>query len=65
MIRPAANAGLKQGDVLMAINKRPIDEGWDVIALVRKYAPGAIVSIDYVRGSNRLTASVTLTADSK
>jgi putative serine protease PepD len=62
---PAANAGLKAGDVLMAINKKPIDEGWDVIALVRKYAPGSIVSIDYMRGSSRLTASVTLAADAK
>jgi putative serine protease PepD len=62
---PAANAGLKAGDVVMAINKRPIDEAWDVIALVRKYAPGTTVQVDYLRGSSRQTASVTLVADAK
>jgi putative serine protease PepD len=62
---PAANAGLKAGDVVLAINKRPIDEAWDVIALVRKYAPGSTIQVDYMRGTSRQTASVTLVADAK
>src|SRR5207253_1590977 len=40
---PAANAGLKDGDILLAINGAPLDESWDTIALIRKYAPGAVV----------------------
>jgi putative serine protease PepD len=60
---PAANAGLKAGDVVLAINGRPIEESWDVIALVRKYAPGAVVTVDYQRNGSRQKASVTLVAD--
>jgi putative serine protease PepD len=61
---PAANAGLKEGDVILAINGSPIDESWQTIALVRKYAPGTVVQIDYMRGTTRAKASVTLVADS-
>jgi putative serine protease PepD len=60
---PAANAGLKGGDVLLAINKRPIDEAPDATALIRKYAPGDTVQVDYLRGTARQSASVTLAAD--
>jgi putative serine protease PepD len=60
---PAANAGLKVGDVILAVNKRPVDEGSDATALVRKYAPGEMVQIDFLRGSSRQTVSVTLAAD--
>jgi putative serine protease PepD len=60
---PAANAGLQVGDVLLTINHRPIEESWEAIALVRKYAPGALVEVDYLRGASRQKASVTLVAD--
>ena len=62
---PASNAGLREGDVLMAINGRPIEESWDVTALVRKYAPGAVIEVRYLRGGTPQTASVTLVADAK
>jgi putative serine protease PepD len=60
---PAATAGLKAGDVLLAVNKRPIDEAPDATALIRKYAPGDTVQVDYLRGTGRQSASVTLAAD--
>jgi putative serine protease PepD len=64
---PAAGAGLKAGDVIMSINGKPIEESWDVIALVRKYAPGSVVTVDYTRGAGgpRQKVSVTLVADAK
>ena len=62
---PAAGAGLKVGDVILAVNGKPIEEFWDLIALVRKYAPGAVVEVQYLRGTSREKASVTLVADAK
>jgi putative serine protease PepD len=37
----------------------------DLIALVRKFAPGSVVTVEYRRGSSRQNASVTLAADAK
>jgi putative serine protease PepD len=62
---PAGSAGLKAGDVITRIDGRVLEEGTDLIALVRKYAPGSVVSVEYRRGSSRQTASVTLAADAK
>jgi putative serine protease PepD len=62
---PAANAGLRPGDVLLRIDGRPLEEPGDLIALVRKYAPGAGVSVEYTRAGARHTAQVTLAADAQ
>jgi putative serine protease PepD len=62
---PAGAAGLKAGDVITKLDGRVLEEGTDLIALVRKYAPGSVVSVEYRRGSSRQTASVTLAADAK
>ncbi|MEU7958249.1 S1C family serine protease [Micromonospora humida] len=62
---PAAGAGLKAGDVVLRLNGRPMNEPTDLIALVRKFAPGSVVTVEYRRGSTRQNASVTLAADAK
>lgn len=62
---PAEAGGLKAGDVVMAVNGKPIEEAWDLTAFVRKYAPGDTVEIQYLRGSTRAKTSVTLVADAK
>ncbi|HKS99503.1 MAG TPA: trypsin-like peptidase domain-containing protein [Rugosimonospora sp.] len=62
---PAARAGLKANDVLMKIDGVPMDQPSDLIALVRKYAPGDAVRVDYRRGASAATVQVTLTADAK
>ncbi len=62
---PAAGAGLQVGDVITKLDGHPVAEPTDLIALVRKYAPGSLVTIEYRRGSERHTASVTLAADAK
>jgi S1-C subfamily serine protease len=36
-----------------------------VIALVRKYAPGTVVGVDFTRDGSRQTVRVTLVADAK
>ncbi len=63
---PAASAGLRVGDVVVRIGGRPVEEPTDLIALVRKYAPGAVVTVEYQRGSGtHQQISVTLAADAK
>ncbi|MGA3537708.1 S1C family serine protease [Micromonosporaceae bacterium DT194] len=60
---PAAGAGLRAGDVVLRFADRPIEEPGDLIALVRKHAPGSVVTVEYRRGAERRTAAVTLAAD--
>ncbi|MGW4465556.1 S1C family serine protease [Micromonospora sp. NPDC004704] len=62
---PAAGAGLRTGDVLLRLDGRVLEEPTDLIALVRKYAPGSVVTVEYRRGTDRQKASVTLAADAK
>ncbi|WP_082312680.1 S1C family serine protease [Salinispora fenicalii] len=62
---PAASAGLRANDVIVALNGRPTKEPTDLIALVRKFAPGSVVVVEYRRGTSRRNASVTLVADLK
>lgn len=62
---PAAGAGLRTGDVVLKLGGRALAEPSDLIALVRKYAPGSVVTVEYRRGTARQTASVTLAADAK
>jgi len=62
---PAAAAGLQVGDMITKLDGHPVGEPSDLIALVRKYAPGSVVSVEYLRGGSRQTASVTLAADAK
>jgi putative serine protease PepD len=62
---PAANAGLKVGDVLTRIGGAPLEEPGDLIAMVRKYAPGTGVSVEYQRDGAKHNAQVVLAADVK
>lgn len=61
---PADHAGLAAGDILTRLNGRPLDQPADLIALVRKYAPGQAVTIAYQRGGAAHTVQVTLVAAS-
>jgi putative serine protease PepD len=60
---PADKAGLKPDDVLMKLGDRPLREPIDLVALTRKYAPGTVVSVVYVRGGKQHTTRITLGAD--
>lgn len=62
---PAATAGLKSGDVITKLDGHVLEDGTDLIALVRKYAPGSTVAVEYRRGTGTRSASVTLAADAK
>jgi putative serine protease PepD len=62
---PAGAAGLKAGDVVTKIDGHVLEDGTDLIALVRKYAPGATVAVEFRRGTAQQNASVVLAADVK
>jgi putative serine protease PepD len=62
---PAATAGLRAGDVVTKLGGHVLEDGTDLVALVRKYAPDTVVTIQYRRGTKTFNASVTLAADAK
>jgi putative serine protease PepD len=62
---PAAHAGLHDGDVILTLDGHMLTDPADLIALVRKYAPGTAVSVAYQRDSSRGNVTVTLAADAK
>ncbi|MCO8272534.1 trypsin-like peptidase domain-containing protein [Actinoplanes sp. TRM 88003] len=61
---PAGAAGLKAGDTVTKLDGHLLEDGTDLIALVRKYDPGTTIPVEYRRGTKTQTASVTLAADS-
>jgi S1-C subfamily serine protease len=56
----AAAAGVKQGDIIVGINKTTIDSAQDVTSVLSGFKPGQIVTLHIVRGTKHLTIQVTL-----
>jgi putative serine protease PepD len=56
----AAKAGLKNGDVVTAIDDQRVGTSDALIAAVRSHAPGEQVKVSYTRSGNASTATVTL-----
>jgi len=57
---PAAAAGLKDGDILTAINGITIDEEHPLNLLLVQFAPKDTVSLTVLRGGQTLTIPLTL-----
>jgi S1-C subfamily serine protease len=53
-------AGVKQGDVIVGINKTTVGSAQDVGSIISALRPGDIISLHVVRGKRHLTISVTL-----
>ena len=58
---PAAEAGIKAGDVITEIGKTQVKEVSDLLAAVGTYQPGDKVTIVYTRGSSEHTTTAVLT----
>jgi S1-C subfamily serine protease len=56
----AAAAGVKQGDIIVAINNTTIDSAQDVTSVLSSLRPGQVVTLHVVRGTKHLTIKVTL-----
>jgi S1-C subfamily serine protease len=56
----AAAAGVKQGDIIVGINKTTIGSAQDVGSVISALRPGDIIALHIVRGSKHLTISITL-----
>ena len=57
---PAFAAGLRRGDVVVALNGQPINSAGDLRNRLGLLRIGTPVKIDYLRGGNRRTAEATL-----
>ncbi|GAA3544823.1 S1C family serine protease [Nocardioides daeguensis] len=60
----AADAGLRQDDVITAIDGHQIEGTEALIATVRSYRPGDTVKVTYLRGGKQSTAELELGSDS-
>lgn len=61
---PAEDAGLQDGDVLTGFNGTTVTESTQLMALIRKLAPGTEVTVVYERDGEEHSAQVTLEAAS-
>ena len=59
---PAAKAGIKEGDVVVAINGRPIAGRTGMIAVVRDAQPGDTIKVKVERSGSTVTVEATLVA---
>ena len=57
---PAAKAGLQPGDVITAINGKPVDSAEAFLAALRPLTPGQTVTVTYLRGTAKHDAKVQL-----
>jgi serine protease Do len=60
----AATAGLQQGDVIVRFNGKDVSNAGGLVAAVRAARPGDGVVVEWVRGSTRMSATVTLGSQS-
>ncbi|WP_219471206.1 S1C family serine protease [Nonomuraea rhizosphaerae] len=60
---PAAKAGLKAGDVILEIDGLTLQDGNELIALIRSKAPGSKITVKYQRSGQESTATLVVTAE--
>ena len=57
---PAENAGLQAGDVITKFDGKDVKEAKEIVDSVQSHKPGDKVTVDYLRGTDKRTATVTL-----
>lgn len=59
VLSPAAEAGLREGDRITALDGVPVEDWWQTAALISSW-PGRTIVIDYIRDGQARSQSVTL-----
>lgn len=59
---PAQAGGLRTGDVIVSVSGKPTSSLESLIAIVRSQPIGSSVEVSYIRGTEKLTTQVVLTA---
>jgi serine protease Do len=59
---PAARAGIRPRDVIVAVDGNPIRHAEELPRNVARHAPGSTITLTYLRGDKRLEAKATLDA---
>lgn len=57
---PAAEAGLRAGDIVMAVDRTPVASMAQLVGIALSHGPGARVSLEYLRGIRHATTTVVL-----
>ena len=57
---PADNAGLRAGDVIVAVDGHPVSSADELIITIRKHAPGERITVTYLRQGHRHSTAVVL-----
>jgi len=58
--QPAANAGLKPGDIITTIDGHQIKDGNDLVSIISSHKPGSTVEMGYLRSGQEMHATVTI-----
>jgi putative serine protease PepD len=59
---PASRAGLRQGDVVVAVDGKPVTDGIGLIVAIRSHQPGETIRLTVRRDGSERTLEVTLDA---
>jgi 2-alkenal reductase len=57
---PADEAGIEDGDIIVSVEGKVIDDGHPLDATLAQFSPGDTVSVDLLRNGERMTLEVTL-----
>jgi putative serine protease PepD len=57
---PALRAGLQPGDMIIAVDDRPVSSTYSLMGYIREFPLGAKVKLSYIRGAEVLEATLTL-----
>jgi hypothetical protein len=61
---PAATAGLREGDIVLSVESRPVTSPWQLAVELRRHAPGDAIRLTVRRGGTTLTLRPSLSARS-
>jgi putative serine protease PepD len=57
---PASKAGIEAGDVIVAVDGKPVTTADELIIAIRRHVPGDQLSLTYIRDGQRRTVTLTL-----